>query len=176
MFKPFDLVYTRNASEEWVQSRKFPFPGHTCSQSLCFQSCYVECSYICNLRHFLRKVSSENSRLGSTWEKSNACSWLNVFESKIFQQIFRVLPVLLLKKKMSHKAQTKVSCFDSEWFISVGPFGVYFFPWLTSHSSGLLVRNSAKPRYICHPKPQLEGQAPGDPALVNSLTVTVADL
>ena len=117
MFKPFDLVYTRNASEEWVQSRKFPFPGHTCSQSLCFQSCYVECSYICNLRHFLRKVSSENSRLGSTWEKSNACSWLNVFESKIFQQIFRVLPVLLLKKKMSRKAQTKVSCFDSEWFI-----------------------------------------------------------
>ena len=35
---------------------------------------HVECSYICNLRHFLRKVSSENSRLGSTWEKSNACS------------------------------------------------------------------------------------------------------
>ena len=72
VFKPFDLVYTRNVSEEWVVSRKFPFPGHTCSQSLCFQSCYIEC--ICNSRHFLRKASSENSRLGSTYEKSNVCS------------------------------------------------------------------------------------------------------
>ena len=62
---------------------------------------------IYNLCYFLRKISSENSRLESTYEKSNVCSWLNIFESKIFQQILRVLPILLLKKRWATKHKQK---------------------------------------------------------------------